>query len=128
MTPHEARDQLVNTIHDTAALMDVKGWNEDGAPSVGSCDDGAGVNWGYGYGAPQQDRDLLADAEVVADYWTSLGMSVRTNTDHEPAVFATGGPVQGLRLATGPGDYYIVGTSLCVPGDANQTIDEEYVG
>jgi hypothetical protein len=33
-----------------------------------------------------------------------------------------------LSFSTGPGKYSITGTSSCVPGNADQIRDEEYVG
>lgn len=117
MTPDEARDSLTTISHDTAELLDIDGWKESGAPSVGSCS--GGLNWAYIYGAPIPDSAPLEDAQTVADYWKGLGMTVRINTEHDPVVFATGGPLQGIRFSTGPGSYYFSGTSLCVPGDAD---------
>lgn len=128
MAPEDARDVLVSIIQDTAAKLSVSGWNEDGAPGIQSCDASraGGVKFGYGYGAPQPDGDHLADAETVADYWGSLGMTVRIDTTSEPVVFGEGGQVQGLRFSTAPGDYYIAGTSLCVPGNADELRESEY--
>ncbi|MDF2562712.1 MAG: hypothetical protein K0R99_4158, partial [Microbacterium sp.] len=74
MTPHEARDTLISTIEESAALLDVSGWNRDHAANVQSCGpDGQSAKYGYGYGAPQPDppRDRHADAKTIADYWTS---------------------------------------------------------
>lgn len=72
----------------------------------------------YGYGAPAPDSDRGADAQIIADYWKSLGMQVRVVDTPVYVVYASGGPVAGLSFSTAPGDYYIAGTSLCVPGDA----------
>lgn len=127
-TPHEARDALVKTIHDTAARLAVEGWNEDSAPDVARCDAAEpSVAYGYGYGAPS-GTEHLADAEKVAAYWKTLGMSVRVVTEPDPVVFGTGGPVKALSFSTAPGDYYIDGTSLCVPGDVGTLTDEQVVG
>ncbi len=128
MTPDEARETLTSIIHDTAEILGTPGWEEAGAPGVESCDSGNGVKWSYRYSAPRGDVDLMADAEKVAEHWETLGMTVRINTQHDPRVFATGGPLQGLSFAAVPESYSIAGTSACVPGDANQIIDEEYVG
>ena len=128
VTPDEARETLTSIIHDTAELLSMPGWEEASAPGVQTCDGGNGIKWNYRYSRPPGDVDALADAETVASHWESLGMSVRINTEHSPVVFATGGPLQGLSFSTGPGNYSIAGTSACVPGDANQIIDEEYVG
>lgn len=128
MTPHEARDQLVTTIEDTGALLDVPGWKRASAPTIQECDGGNGVKDGYSYSSPPPDGDHLADANTVANYWRSLGMTVRVDTSSDPVVFATGGPVTGLSFGTGPGNYYIRGSALCVPGNADDLIDEEYNG
>ncbi|WJM14896.1 hypothetical protein [Microbacterium arborescens] len=131
MTPQEARDLLIATIEESAALLHVPGWNSDGAPGVQKCGpDGTSAKYGYGYGAPQPDppRDRHADAKKVADHWRTLGMTVRViiNPEGDPVVFSTGGPVSGLRFVTAaPGDYYIAGSSLCVPGDADDLRREE---
>lgn len=122
MTPEQARDTLVSTIQDSAALLPrVTGWNRDSAPDPGNCgmQRGTRVNFTYGYGAPQPGGDHAADAQTIADYWRSLGMTVNTVvTDGDPVVYGAGGPVKGVRFSTAaPGDYYIAGTSLCVPGD-----------
>ncbi|MFN3948954.1 hypothetical protein [Microbacterium sp.] len=122
MSPTDASDALVATVEATAEVLDVTGWNWDGAPEVGNCGARRGerVNWTYGYGAPPPDGDHNADAQKVADYWRSLGMDVRIAESPVPSVYATGGPVRGLSFITAPGDYYIAGTSLCVPGDADE--------
>lgn len=117
MTPPEARDSLTTITHETAELLGVDGWEESGAPSVASCGDG--VKWAYSYAAPIPDAAHLENAQKVADYWEKLGMTVRINTEFDPVVFATGGPLQGISFSTGPGTYSIDGTSLCVPGDVN---------
>jgi len=65
---------------------------------------------------------------MVAEHWETLGMTVTINAEHDARVFATGGGLQGLSFISGPEQYSIAGTSACVPGDANQIIDEEYVG
>lgn len=122
MNPPEARDSLIRTIEDTAARLDVEGWNRDHAAEVGNCGARRGerVNYAYGYGAPPPARDHAADARSVAEYWESLGMRVRVVEYPHFVVYATGGPVEGLAFSTAPGDYYISGTSLCVPGDADE--------
>lgn len=120
MKPDEARDSLTTIAHDTAALLDVEGWAENGAPLANTCDSGSGVKWAYFYAAPRPDADPAADAKTVADYWESLGLDVRTNTEHDPVVFGTGGPVRSISFSTGPSVYDVSGTSLCVPGDADE--------
>ena len=117
MSPDEAREALTTITHDTADLLAVDGWAENGAPLVSECS--SGVKWAYFYGAPLPDSDRAADAKTVAEYWKSLGIEVRTNTEHDPVVFGTGGPIQSISFSTGPSVYDISGTSLCVPGDAD---------
>lgn len=119
LNPSEARDALTRTIEDTAAQLDVPGWNRDHAPEVGDCGEQR-ANYTYGFGAPAPNSDHAADARIVADYWRSLGMEVRVVEDPLYVVYATGGPVEGLSFSTAPGDYYIAGESLCVPGDADE--------
>ncbi len=128
VTPDEAKETLTNIIRESAELLDTGGWKEASAPGVQTCDNGNGVKWNYLYSAMPGDVEPLADAEKIAAHWESLGMTVRINTDHAPVVFATGGPLQGLSFSTGPGLYGIGGTSACVPGNADQIRDEEYVG
>lgn len=122
VTPSEARDTLIRTIEDTAAQLDVKGWNRDHAAEVGNCgaQRGERVNYSYGAGAPAPDGDHAANARTVADYWRSLGMEVRIVDAPAYVVYGTGGPVEGLSFSTAPGNYYIAGESSCVPGDADE--------
>lgn len=115
MTPEQARDALTTVTHDSADLLKIDGWTESGVPSAGGC--AGGLNWEYIYGAPAPDGGPLDDAQTVADYWKSLGMTVMVNTEHDPVVFATGGSLRGISFSTGPGDYHFSGTSLCVAGD-----------
>lgn len=121
MTPGEARDALVATVQNTAARLNVEGWNEDRSPEPGNCGErrGDAVNFMYGYGAPSPETNFEEDARIVADYWKSLGMAVRVVDAPVHTVYASGGPVEGLSFSTAPGDYYISGTSLCVEGDAD---------
>lgn len=121
MSPDGARDALVAAIENTAAQLDVEQWNPDRSPEPGNCGERRGelVNFTYGYGAPSPGEGFEADAQIVADYWRSLGMQVRVVDDPVYSVYATGGPVGGLSFSTAPGDYYISGTSLCVEGDAD---------
>lgn len=119
MTPEEARDTLTSVTRDTADLLGVDGWTESGVPTAQSCDSGSGLKWGYMYSAPLPDADKDADVEVVTEHWRSQGMDVRVSTGDVPAAFATGGSLQGISFNAGPAMYTIAGTSLCVPGDAN---------
>ena len=122
MTPDEARDTLVATIRDTAALIDGPDWAEFYASLPQECAAGGapGTKYGYTYSAPRPDRDRQADAEKVAEYWESLGMDVRIVPESGPAVYGAGGPVQNITFLTEPGDYGIAGTSLCGLGDPDE--------
>lgn len=118
MTPNDARDALISTTQETADLLDVDGWTAEGTPLAEGCgSDEQNVKWSYFYGAPLPDGDLNSMVSTVAEHWRSLGMEVRTQTTPVPAVFATGGSLQGLAFTAGPSNLTISGTSLCVPGD-----------
>ena len=121
MTPDEARDTLVATVRDTAALIDGPAWAESYASLPQECAAGGapGTKYGYTYSAPRPDRDRQADVEKVAEYWESLGMDVRILPER-PVVFGAGGPVQNIEFSTDPGNYSIGGTSLCGLGDPDE--------
>jgi ABC-type transport system substrate-binding protein len=61
----------------------------------------------------------LVNARTVADYWQSLGMTVRLVETPTVTVYAEGGLAARLSFSTEPGDYGIGGASLCVPGNAD---------
>ena len=126
MTFEEARDTLVATIRDTAALIDGPDWAETSEPAAQECAAGGarGTKYGYTYSAPRPDRDRLADVEKVAEYWKSLGMDVRILPER-PAVYGAGGPVQNISFSTDPGDYGIAATSLCGLGDPDENEGDE---
>ena len=126
MTPDEARDMLAATIADTAALIDGPEWAESFASAAQECAVGAtsGTKFGYAYSAPRPDRDRRADAEKVAEYWKSLGMTVRIVPESGPAVYGAGGPVQNIDFLTEPGNYGIGGTSLCAPGAPDDVTED----
>lgn len=122
MTPGEARSSLIQITQDTAALLDVVGWERHGDATVGPCGDG--VNWAYVESAPVPDSAPLDDAKTVADYWESLGITVRINTEKSPVVFGSGGPVTAISFGAGPNTYNIAGTSACAPGDFRSILRE----
>ena len=129
MSPQDARDGLTAVVHDTAALLDGLQWKVLSGPSVEACSvDGAdGARYVYAYAA-EPGADHAAAGQTVADYWKSLGLTVRTVTDPAVSVYADGGPVSSLSFHTEPGLYGITGTSVCVPGDADQLRDESPTG
>ncbi|MFF7683551.1 hypothetical protein ACFZA2_12415 [Microbacterium sp. NPDC007973] len=121
-SPVSARERLTSTIEESAAILGQVEWAEVGPADVGNCGDQPGerVNYNYWYNAdPQPERDHAADARKMAEHWTALGMDVRVVESPSYVVYATGGPVEGLSFSTAPGNYYITGTSRCVPGDAD---------
>lgn len=122
MNPSQARDALTGTVEDSAAQLDVDGWVSSHAPEVGDCgaQSGERVNYSFTYGAPAPDDDHESAARTMADYWRSLGMQVRVVESPSYVVYGSGGPVEGLTFSTGPGNYFIAGESLCVPGDADE--------
>ena len=118
MDAETARDQLVKVMTDTADHLGMAGWKPvGGAPSAARCEGGAEFDYVI---AVEPGTEHLADARKVMAYWESLGMKVRIVEEPDPAVFATGGPVNGLSFQTGPGLYGIAGTSLCGRGDARE--------
>lgn len=123
VSPQTAREQLTTTIEESAAILGGVEWAEVAPADGGNCGDQPGqrVNYNYWYSAaPQTGRDHAADAQRMAEHWRKLGMDVRVVESPSYVVYATGGPVEGLSFSTSPGDYYISGTSLCVPGDADE--------
>lgn len=122
MSPAEARAALVSTVEESAAQLDVAGWARSHAPEVGNCGSRPGerANFSFVYGAPAPVDDHEGDARRIAEYWRSLGMVVRLVESPEYVVYGSGGPVEGLSFSTGPGNYYIAGESLCVPGDVDE--------
>lgn len=86
------------------------------------------MKWGYRYSGPRGDGDVTVDADKVAPRWEPLEMRVTMNTQYDARVFATGGSLYGLSFVSTPEQYSIAGTSTGVPGDANNIIDQEYVG
>ncbi|MDU0347149.1 hypothetical protein RWH44_15725 [Microbacterium sp. KSW2-29] len=123
VSPQSAREKLTSTIEESAAILGELDWAEVAPADGGHCGDQPGerVDYNYWYNAPPQpQRDHEADARKMADHWTALGMDVRIVESPSHVVYATGGPVAGLSFSTAPGNYYIAGTSLCVPGDADE--------
>ena len=78
MTPERARDSLIKIAEDTAALLDIDGWKDEVSLAQGCS---AGVEFGYTYAAPPADSVCLAEARKVAEYWRSLGMETRVNSE-----------------------------------------------
>jgi hypothetical protein len=122
MTPEESRDQMVAVVDETAALFHITDWSAMSEPYSQSCElegGGEGVTFNYLIAAPAPGTDHLVDARAVADHWEGLGMSVRVVESPTITVYAEGGPAARMSFSTEPGDYGIGGTSLCVPGNAD---------
>lgn len=99
-----ARDDLVNLVTRTAALVAPEGWSDLGKPSWGSCSAGGGdgvrASWFY---TREPLPEHASNAESVADYWTSLGMSVRVVSEPAVSVYAEGGGAASIAFHTEPG-------------------------
>lgn len=112
----QARDALQWLISDTAEQLGDGPWNEVvGSPYASSCGSADTVKFAYSVNT-ELGINPRADAEKVADYWSSLGMSVKLSDGPVLAVFGSGGPVSVVSFGTGPALYSISGTSLCSTG------------
>ncbi|MCQ1999370.1 hypothetical protein [Arthrobacter zhaoxinii] len=125
---------MVELVFNTAEQLDVTGWwPRNGSAGAQECtpesSHGLGdatASYSYDRWAPQ-GTDHVEDAQRVADYWESLGMTVRTiNPTKDPVVFGEGGPVLRAEFDTdAPEQSYSIGaTAPCSPGDA-WTLNEE---
>ncbi|WP_153038831.1 hypothetical protein, partial [Rathayibacter tanaceti] len=124
VSPEENRSGVVEFVKESAAVVPGEGWStNEGTPPADRC----GLGWGrrgarfaYNYWA-RPGVDLEGDAQRVAEYWRSLGMSVRvTDSTPWPTVYGEGGPVQRASFATSSAwaDRYSIGAvSWCEPGD-----------
>ncbi|NYG07974.1 hypothetical protein BJ986_002461 [Phycicoccus badiiscoriae] len=125
MTPHESRDQTIRVVHETQKLLSAGPWRVDlGAyPEECTLSDGStGVSYADAESA-EPTADHIGDANRIADYWKTLGMSVRVVTQN-PTAYATGGPLKGASFSTSPGLYSIEASSTCVPGNAANLLGE----
>ncbi|MCQ1952693.1 hypothetical protein [Arthrobacter sp. zg-Y238] len=134
ISAREGRDRVVELVFNTAEQLDVTGWwPRNGAAWAQECtpesSHGLGdatASYSYDRWAPQ-GTDHVEDAQRVAEYWESLGMTVRTiNPTRDPVVFGEGGPVLRAEFDTdAPEQSYSIGaTAPCSPGDAF-TLNEE---
>lgn len=131
MTAREGRDRVVELVMNTTKQLDVTGWwPRNGVAWAQECSPGEGeegASYGYDRWAPQ-GTEHIEDAKRVAEYWESLGMTVRTvNPTTHPTVFAEGGPVLRASFDTDASDksYSIGATAPCSPGDAVALNDED---
>ncbi|MCQ1999369.1 hypothetical protein [Arthrobacter zhaoxinii] len=134
ISAREGRDRVVELVFNTADQLAVTGWwPRNGAAAADECIpksrsgiEDATASYSYDRWAPR-GTDHVGDAKRVAEYWESLGMSVRTvNPTTHPTVFAEGGPVLRAEFDTYASDesYSIGATAPCSPGDA-WTLNEE---
>lgn len=108
MTAREGRDRVVELVMNTTKQLDVTGWwPRNGVAWAQECFPGEGeegASCGYDRWAPQ-GTEHIEDAKRVAEYWESLGMTVRTvNPTTHPTVFAEGGPVLRASFDTDASD------------------------
>ncbi|WP_156507298.1 hypothetical protein [Arthrobacter sp. OY3WO11] len=133
MTAREGRDRVVELVMNTTKQLKVTGWwPRNGVAwaqecSLGEGEGEEGASYGYDRWAPQ-GTEHIEDAKRVAEYWESLGMTVRTvNPTTHPTVFAEGGPVLRASFDTDASDksYSIGATAPCSPGEAVALNDED---
>ncbi|MBP3044496.1 hypothetical protein KKR91_12995 [Arthrobacter jiangjiafuii] len=128
ISAREGRDRVVELVFNTAEQLDITGWwPRNGSAAAQECTpesshgrEDATASYSYDRWAPR-GTDHIGDAKRVADYWESLGMTVRTvNPTTHPTVFAEGGPVLRAEFDTYASDesYSIGATAPCSPGDA----------
>lgn len=127
VSPEDNRRGVVEFIRDSAAAVPAEGWSTgEGAPRADVC----GLGWGstgaqfaYTYWA-LPNSDFHGDAQRVAEYWRSLGMSVRvTDSTPWPSVYGEGGPVLRASFDTSSswdGRYSMDAVSRCEPGDSDE--------
>ncbi|MHC2184669.1 hypothetical protein ACVLV4_000293 [Rathayibacter agropyri] len=125
--PEDNRRGVVEFVRDSAAAVPAEGWStREGAPRADVC----GLGWGskgaqfaYTYWA-FPNSDFHGDAQRVAEYWRSLGMSVRvTDSTPWPTVYGEGGPVLRASFATSSAwdnRYRLGAVSRCEPGDSRE--------
>ncbi|WP_146361245.1 hypothetical protein [Arthrobacter yangruifuii] len=135
ISAREGRDRVVELVFNTTEQLDVTGWwPRNGVAAADECIpksrsgiEHATASYSYDRWAPQ-GTDHVGDAKRVAEYWESLGMSVRTvNPAKDPVVFGEGGPVARAEFDTDASDqsYSIGATAPCSPGDAVTLNDED---
>jgi predicted small lipoprotein YifL len=124
LTAREGRDRVIELVINTTKQLDVTGWwPRNGVAGAQECSLGKGeegASYSYDHWAPQ-GTNHIDDAKRVAEYWKSLGMTVRTvNPTTHPTVFAESGPVLRAEFDTDASDksYSVGATAPCSVGDA----------
>ncbi|AZZ55727.1 hypothetical protein [Rathayibacter iranicus] len=120
MNPQEGRATIVDIIVSTSQKLDVRGWwPRSGAAAPSTCtlpDETRGASYDFDLWAPRErqgeNEELRAeqrerDAQIVADYWTELGMTTRiaATPTRFPTVYATGGPIRSASFDTGAAEH-----------------------
>ncbi|GAA2845331.1 hypothetical protein FB468_3047 [Leucobacter komagatae] len=130
MTAREGRDKVVQLVQDSVKQLDVTGWWARGTAYAAPCesDPNNASQYSYDYWAPQ-GSDHRGDAQKIAAYWESLGMSVYvTGEDTDwPVVYGSGGPVFRADFDTSAAErsYRLGATAPCSPGDNVDFIRED---
>jgi hypothetical protein len=131
ISAREGRDRAVELVIDTTEQLDVTGWwPRNGVAWAQECSSESGketASYSYDRWAPQ-GTDHIGDAKRVAEYWESLGMTVRiVNPTTHPTIFAEGGPVSRAEFDTDAADnsYSVGATAPCSPGNAITLNDED---
>lgn len=71
----------------------------------------------------ERSNEVNADAERVAEYWESLGITTRIVAHGEyPVVYGTDGPVKNTSFDTDAvgKTYSLTAVAHCAPGDASE--------
>lgn len=131
MSSREGRDKVIDLVIGTTRRLDVTGWwPKTGGSRPDECSLGGGekgASYSYSYWAPM-GVDRVGDAQKVAEYWKSLGMSVRiADSTPWPTVYGQGGPVLRASFDTGAVDnsYRVGAVARCAPGNASALLDED---
>lgn len=142
MTPQEGRTTIVDIVVNTSQKLDVRGWWPRNGPAVPyTCtlpDKTQGASYDFHLWAPRErqgeNEELRAeqrerDAQVVADYWTELGMTTRiaATPTRFPTVYATGGPIGSASFDTGSAEhaYQMSARAQCSRGDVTDLFAED---
>lgn len=126
-TPHHGRDAVIQLVVNITEQLDANNWTAaTGTATAQSCtmpngDEGAAyqfVLW-----STERSNEVNADAERVAEYWESLGITTRIVAHGEyPVVYGTDGPVKNTSFDTDAvgKTYSLTAVAHCAPGDASE--------